>query len=49
MSYFPVPYTHSKNKIKDELGLSNYATKPNLKSAAGLNTQDFAKREIYQN
>ena len=27
MSYFPEPYTRSKNKIKVELGLPNYATK----------------------
>ena len=27
MSYFPEPYSHSKNKIKIELDLSNYATK----------------------
>ena len=31
MSFFPKPYTHSKNKIKVELGLYNYATRPNLK------------------
>ena len=32
MSSFPEPYTHSKNKIKVELDLSNYATKFDLKS-----------------
>ena len=32
MSYFPEPYTHSKNKIKAELDLSNYTTKFDLKS-----------------
>ena len=30
MSYFPKPYTHSKNKIKLELDLPNYATKYDL-------------------
>ena len=32
MSYFPEPCTHSKNKIKAELDLSNYTTKFDLKS-----------------
>ena len=27
MSYFPEPYTYSKNKIEVELDLPNYATK----------------------
>ena len=27
MSYFPEPYTRSKNKLKVKLALSNYATK----------------------
>ena len=27
MTYLPAPYTPRKNKIKVELGLSNYATK----------------------
>ena len=31
MSYFSEQYTPSKNKIKLELHLSNYATKPALK------------------
>ena len=30
MSYFPEPYTYSKNKIKVELDLSNYAIKSDL-------------------
>ena len=44
MSYFPEQYTHSKNDIKVELGLSNYATKCNLKSATGVDTSDFDKK-----
>ena len=28
MSYIPKPYTHSRNRRKLELVLSNYATKP---------------------
>ena len=31
MSYFPELYDHSKNKIKVELDLFNYATKSDLK------------------
>ena len=38
MSYFPEPYTHSKNKLKVELDLYNYATKYDLKSATGVDT-----------
>ena len=32
MNYFPEPYTHSKNKIKVELDLSNYITKSDLET-----------------
>ena len=45
MSYFP-PYIHSKNKIEVELDLSNYATKSDLKNAAGVDTSRFAKKMI---
>ena len=38
MSYFPEPYTHSKNEIKFELHLSNYATKFDLNRATGVDT-----------
>ena len=43
MSYFPNSYTCSKNKEKVELVLSNYATKSDLKNAAGFHTSKFAK------
>ena len=43
MSYFPEPCSHSKNKIKVELGLSNYATKSDLKGATGIDTLKCAK------
>ena len=43
MSYFLATHTLSKNKIETELDLSNYATKSNLKNAAGVDTSDFAK------
>ena len=45
MSYFPQPYTHSKNKIKAELDFSNYATKSDLKNATGVNRSKFAKKD----
>ena len=41
---FPELYTHSKKKIVIELVLINYATKPDLKSAAGVDTSNFAKK-----
>ena len=31
-------YCHNSNKIKDELDLSNYTRKSNLKGKAGINT-----------
>ena len=31
MSYFPEPRMHNKNKIKDQLDWSNYATKSDFK------------------
>ena len=37
MSYIP-PYRNSKNQIEVELDLSNYATKSDLKDAAGVDT-----------
>ena len=45
-SYFPEPYTRSKNKIKAELYLSNYATKSDLNNETGGDTLDFAKSDI---
>ena len=44
MSYFPEQYSHSKNKIKFKLDLSNYATKSGLKSATGFDTSKLAKK-----
>ena len=44
MSYFP-PNSHSKNKIEVKLDLSNYATKFDLKNAAGVNTSQFSKKD----
>ena len=42
--YFPEPYARSKNKITFELYLPNYATKPDLKNAKGVDISDFAKK-----
>ena len=44
MSYCPELGSHTKNKIKVELNLSNYATKSNLKEATGFDTSEFASR-----
>ena len=41
MSYFPKPLTHSKNKIKVELDLANYATKLDARS---VDASEFAKK-----
>ena len=43
MSKFSEP-ARSKNEIKVELHLSNYATKSNLKHATGVYTSRFAKK-----
>ena len=42
--YSTEPYTRSKNKIKSETDLSNYATKPHLKNATGVDTSGSAKK-----
>ena len=44
MSYFPEPYTCSKNEIKVELDLCIYATKSDLKCATDLDTSNIAKK-----
>ena len=41
MSYFPVPYSYSKNRMIVELYLSNYAAKSELKRATGADTSEF--------
>ena len=41
--YFPKPKPLRAN-VKVELDLSNYATKPDLKNATGVNISDFAKK-----
>ena len=44
MNYFPGPYEHSKNEVKVNLDLSNYAKKPNLKMSTGVDPSDFPKK-----
>ena len=43
MTYFPEPYIHSRNKIKVELDLFNYATKSDLKITTGGDTSKFTQ------
>ena len=43
IEYFPKPNSLGAN-VKVELDLSNYATKIDLKNAAGVDTSDFAKK-----
>ena len=40
--YFPKPYERSGRNVKVKLDLFNYATKSDLKHAAGVNTSDIA-------
>ena len=40
--YFPEPYQPSEGDINVRINLSNYATKADLKEAAGINTSNFA-------
>ena len=44
MSYFLDAHICSKNSIKVELDLSNYAIKSDLKNVAGVDTSNFAKK-----
>ena len=44
MIYYPEPGSHSKKKIKNELDLSNYATKFDLKGAIETDTSGCAKK-----
>ena len=41
--YFPEPKS-SGGKVEVELDLSNYATKPDLKKATGVDTSKFSKK-----
>ena len=47
-SFFREPYTRSKNKMKFELDLSNYATKSDLKNARAVDSLKLAKKRLIQ-
>ena len=49
MSYFSEPYSCSKNKIKNELDLSNYAIKSDLQNAADVDASKFTKKTNLSN
>ena len=42
VSYHPEPDSHGRSKIKVELDWPNYATKSEIRKAAGVNTLQFA-------
>ena len=44
IQYFPQLYECSGRNIKVELDISKYATKANLKDAAGVNTSNLARQ-----
>ena len=44
IQYFPQLYESSGRNIKVELDISKYATKANLKDAAGVNTSNLARQ-----
>ena len=44
MSYYFLKPRAFGGNVKVELGLSNYATKADLKKATGLDTSDFGKK-----
>ena len=47
MSCYPEPDSHSRNKTKFELDLSNKTKKIDVKNVTGVNTSNFAKKKIY--
>ena len=44
MSFYSDPSNYRRNKIKDELHLSNYATKSEVKKALCYGTSEFSKK-----
>ena len=46
MVYYSEPDNYGRTKIKVELDLSNYATKPEVKKATGVDTSNFRKKLI---
>ena len=44
MNYYLRAESYGRNRIKDELDLSNYTTKSDLKGATDINKSHFAKK-----
>ena len=47
MSYYPQPDSHSKNKIKVELHLSNYTIRKELDHATGVDIFDLPAKKMF--
>ena len=47
MNCFLELYAYTKNKLKVNLDLPNYAIQSNLKNSIGVNTSDFAKKSMF--
>ena len=47
MSYYPEPDSHIRDKVKVVVGLSNYATKKELKDATGVDTPHLAAKRDF--
>ena len=45
---FPKPYEPFGREINVKVDLSNYATKADLKNAAGVDTSSFAKKNLFK-
>ena len=46
MSYYSEPCSHSRDKVKVVLDLSNYATKKELEHAVGVDTSHLAAEKV---
>ena len=46
ISYFPKPYSHSRNKINVELDLSTYATNFELSKLSNIIVNDVIKKRM---
>ena len=46
MSYYPELDSHTRDKVKVALDLSNYASKRHLELATGVDTFDLAAKKI---
>ena len=46
MGCYSEPDSHIRDKVKEVLDLSNYATKKELEHATGIDTHDLAAKKI---